>query len=1156
MRRLLVLAATMLFLTACGGGGGTHSLTDATAPQGAPALGDAGVVAAERLAESGSGVLGLYDAVLDFDKGKVALTPIEPAHQGSAAAIGDLFVPDISPYLTDSPCADCFSVKALSQDPDGNLLVDFGLRHPFPTTDKRRDLDVFDTRAIVIVEGWDAFLLSPKVHIDGDGVGDKTVQGNFRLLMNADGYTHHFDRKVEDTRYFNPPLDITGSVNPYIQFFTENDPDPTRHGFPLTNHRFSQTPVEDVQRFAFKMPQGQSSQLRVIIVLESSYGVSATYAKTKENPGQPGSRTSPVYFLPAFNQAEAYRVAPTLTGTFKDTDPSDKTLTVQIEVEDWQAGLTGAPTTYGDMTKPNEIPRTSDVLKVTGELTGLMNGVQELTLLGGEGNFTDPYRYEWTIRNEFGAPKGDYIGLISVSDTLDGSGFRLTASPGEVYYSFCSWQVVHVLVEEGQVGENNPPIAVADAAPNPVASGADIALIDHDSSDPDVGDSIATYAWDFDISNGRDYTDSVSATPDAAITQYINTGATPRQLTASLRVTDTNGAVDTADIIIQVQPPVAGNNPPVAVPEADPNPVASGETVALNDDQSFDPDAGDSIVLYEWDYDISDGRTYTDSVAANPNQASEVYTNATDEPVIYTASLRVTDTQGASDFEDIDITVDPEPTGGNRPPVAVAEAIETTVDSGQLVEFLDSNSYDPDPAPDKVVEYAWDYDLSNGATYTDSVSALPNRGKTTYTNTTDDPIQITASLRVKDTFGLTDTEDIVITVNASPQESCPEPLQAPTAFRMASWPTPPYDENPISLTWTAPPDPEGCLQGYAVFRSTRVGPDNTWKHMTDLDGDNQVDANEVITSTSWTETTWDDAGFPTTNKYYMYVVRTISEGPGGTLQSSLDSSKTFIYVNDFEGMAQLTGGTFRGTRSGFSWGLVNALAYPDLNAFNYGFEVATNLGNTGSHCLDESADIASGGYGPTNHSPYAAGSNFDDFIDDGYWNSFGPQLFTDLDQNPFTAATVREMQLFHKYQMETYFDPNQGVDVAADMGYVCVYPHADWEANRFNKLIDLPIIDGKGYDSAAPGVNPFLDQQYWPAGDRDPSKQIPKMDFLAGDFRVPGSGAPDWTRSVFDLTPVRNMVEPVLQFGFAGDEYPQVESHIGWSIDDILVVAY
>jgi hypothetical protein len=34
------------------------------------------------------------------------------------------------------------------------------------------------------------------------------------------------------------------------------------------------------------------------------------------------------------------------------------------------------------------------------------------------------------------------------------------------------------------------------------------------------------------------------------------------------------------------------------------------------------------------------------------------------------------------------------------------------------------------------------------------------------------------------------------------------------------------------------------------------------------------------------------------------------------------------------------------------------------------------------------------------------------------------------------------------------------------------------------------------------------------------------------------------------------MTEPVLQFGFAGDEYDQVESHIGWSIDDILVVAY
>ncbi|MEO7992754.1 MAG: hypothetical protein ABI743_00005, partial [bacterium] len=616
------------------------------------------------------------------------------------------------------------------------------------------------------------------------------------------------------------------------------------------------------------------------------------------------------------------------------------------------------------------------------------------------------------------------------------------------------------------------------------------------------------------------------------------------------------GASDVADTDIVVLPPVAGNNPPVAVPEATPNPVDPDVVVDLIDHDSYDIDAGDLISEYAWDFDVADGRTYTDSISALPDQASTSYANAGTEPITITASLQVKDSFGAVDTTDLEIIVNAPMIGGNHPPVAVAEAIATTVDSNELVEFIDSNSYDPDPSPDKVVEYAWDFDVANGRTYTDKVSAFPNRATTTYTNTTANPVQITASLQVKDTFGLTDFEDIFITVNPG-LIFCSTPLNSPTLFRAPVIPDPPYSDNYMGFAWNAPVDPNGCLLGYAVWRSSRTGADNSWRLLSDLDADNQLDANEITALTSFSDTTWGEAGFPTTNKYYKYVVRSVAQGPGSTLLQSTDSNPINIYVNDFEGMSQLSGGTFRGTRSGMSWGLVNALAYPDLNAFNYGFEIATDEGHSGTHCLDESADVAAGGYGPTNHDPYAAASNFDDGIDDGYWNTFGPQLFTDLDDSLLpSGATVKFMQLFHKYQMETYFDPNQGVDVAADMGYVTVTAEADWELNKFNKLIDLPITSGKGYDSAAPGVNPFLDQTNWPVSQRDPTKQVPKMNFLAGEERVPGTGQLDWGKSVFDLTPARNMSKPVVQFCFAGDEYAQIPSQFGWSIDDILVVSY
>ena len=277
---------------------------------------------------------------------------------------------------------------------------------------------------------------------------------------------------------------------------------------------------------------------------------------------------------------------------------------------------------------------------------------------------------------------------------------------------------------------------------------------------------------------------------------------------------------------------------------------------------------------------------------------------------------------------------------------------------------------------------------------------------------------------------------------------CTDPLAAPTGLSLPTLPEPPYSENFLTFQWTAPADPNSCLLGYAVWRSQRVGADTGWKLLSDLDADNQLDANEVITETTFADSTLGGPGFPCTNKYYAYIVRTVSQGASAILQSP-DSNKVLIYINDFEGMNQLVGGNWRGTRSGNVTGLTNALAYPDGPAYADGFEVATDDGNNGSsHRPTKSANIASGRYGPTNHAPYAAGLNFDDFIDDGYWNTFGPQLFTDLETTMFPPTTTfRKMQLFHTFQMETYFDPNRQVEVAADMGYVCTYGESDWENN-------------------------------------------------------------------------------------------------------------
>jgi hypothetical protein len=94
-----------------------------------------------------------------------------------------------------------------------------------------------------------------------------------------------------------------------------------------------------------------------------------------------------------------------------------------------------------------------------------------------------------------------------------------------------------------------------------------------------------------------------------------------------------------------------GNHPPVA--DADgPYNGQVGQPVTLNGSGSYDPDAGDSIVSYEWDLD-NDGQ-YDD--------ATGVYTTPTWNSVgTYTIGLRVTDGFGETDTDSSTVTISEEP---------------------------------------------------------------------------------------------------------------------------------------------------------------------------------------------------------------------------------------------------------------------------------------------------------------------------------------------------------------------------------------------------------------------------------------------------------------------------------------------------------------
>ena len=152
--------------------------------------------------------------------------------------------------------------------------------------------------------------------------------------------------------------------------------------------------------------------------------------------------------------------------------------------------------------------------------------------------------------------------------------------------------------------------------------------------------TIEVYRWDFDGDGTFDYSSATTAnTPHT----YQNPGT----YAAVFRVTDNEGATATASATataIRVGPPGSPTATGTATPSIGPAPL----NVNFNG-TGTDPDG--TIVLYEWDY-TNDG-TYDYSSAA-----SAVTSHTYNEPGKYVAAFRVTDNDGKTGIDLLDITVE------------------------------------------------------------------------------------------------------------------------------------------------------------------------------------------------------------------------------------------------------------------------------------------------------------------------------------------------------------------------------------------------------------------------------------------------------------------------------------------------------------------
>ncbi len=566
-----------------------------------------------------------YEVFVDPEENIIEITPLRQ--------VSDHW--NVLRFLEENPCTNCLQIVNLGESGHGTKLFEVMLISPFPTA----NFTGFDVRGIAIFTGNHLFPVSELT------TPDLTLGGG--ALTNADGFTTLYNVTTFGKGpnglqgYGTKWPDLFGAdalLNGYIRY-TSPGVENTRNAFYAED---SVTHIYDV-----KLPDSQ---------FFFGYAVDCSWVTATTQPV-----TDPmVDFPPEANCPEPWKIVVYEEGIGQGLTDIGGQTKVTIDVFDYQ----GKDSYF--------IPTTEcfDLFDSEKIFSWVEDGVED-----GYGYS----RFEVTLENEKLAEIGDYMCLITVEDTENGT------SPE--WLDLSAYQVITLTVNKFVLQENDPPVAAAHADPVDPFPGDNVDFFD-DSTDPQGNDDIIKWEWDFsfDPVDGFDGTGSSEQNPSISYPEH-------GEYLVQLRVTDTKDEFDMLDepLVINVKP----LNTPTAAAHADPVDPFPGDNVDFYDD-STDPE--DDIVKWEWDF------TYDDLDGFNV--CSEEQNPSISYPAqgIYKVQLRVTDATDNIDMLDELLTI----TVQGSAPTACGDSDYKHSNTGTMVHFYDCST-DPDGLPD-ITLFEWDLD--------------------------------------------------------------------------------------------------------------------------------------------------------------------------------------------------------------------------------------------------------------------------------------------------------------------------------------------------------------------------------------------------------------------------------------------------------------